>query len=117
MVAGHNVALCRAQVARNVLGAGCGALFARAPPPQQPILLSQLPLHLQMTAHILEASFRGFRDASVVRYTFAGCPSWLAQVRRSLPYAITDGGIAFCRFTSQKSQWCYIACLLATFMG
>jgi len=76
--------MCQSQVVRQVSGAGCGALFARAPP-QQPIQLSQLPLHLQMTAHILETSFRGFRDASVVRYTLADRPSWLAQVRRSLP--------------------------------
>ena len=61
-------------------------LFARAPP-QQPIQVAQLPLHLQMAAHILETSFHSFRDVSIVRYTFADRPSWLSQARRSCTYS------------------------------
>jgi hypothetical protein len=66
---------------RPVALAGCAALFARAQLPQ-PVPPARLPLHLQMATYILQTSFSAFSDCSVVRYTFADCPAWLAQVQR-----------------------------------
>ena len=59
---------------------GSCAPFA-CPAAMQPLQPAQLPLHLQMAMHILDRSFRAFSDCSVVRYTFADRPAWLAQVR------------------------------------